>query len=79
MALQRPAPEDALRITYYVFEFSGSSENSGAGGFDAQDRIEPWITITPADTAVPEPFTLSILAAGLIGTAAMRRRQAKRA
>jgi hypothetical protein len=63
---------------------TGSILNTGGYDFvlnssDGNESI-PWNLIgTPGTRSVPEPITLSIFAAGLVGAAAMRRRKKAKA
>lgn len=68
------APGDLIRIS--LPQSFGYSLVAGSN-FNATTRLGA--QIVPAATAVPEPLTLSLFAAGLTGAAAVRRRKSKKA
>jgi hypothetical protein len=69
----------SLPVTSTNFQTSGLGGNASGNGGQTSLGFNPTAITTNFSTgaAVPEPFTLSIFGAGLVGAAAMRRRKKK--
>jgi hypothetical protein len=72
------AGHGADMITYLSFQVDGFSAANGAQDLILDSLSLNGVNVLAAATAVPEPITLSLFGAGLVGAAAMRRRKKNR-
>ena len=64
-------PESSPTFLTGSFSFAGLTDIEDSFGFNTEALAYGTLTITPDATAVPEPSTLTLFAAGLLGMGAM--------